>query len=255
MKRKLLISDLIGVAYSYDWDQVAAYVQEAFDLKDLLSGTEIKHIIRGADEGKSGLTRYQALSLGTMRLEENEFWIGALGSDYFAGIEPTDENIQKLRHSFEHLVGEMNWDYLQLVDDVRKQGYPTALLSNTTQPAVELNPYRQAVESVFDQHFYSQDIHVRKDNDAAYLLPYYAFNLNKTNDATLIDDKEENVKRAKLLGINSLLYSMLNEHQSVDAVRNFLARSGFKGLKKSYVDLGVRLRQVYEETVQNSVSP
>lgn len=90
-------------------------------------------------------------------------------------------------------------ELLDIIKELKKQGYKIYLLSNTNEFMYEKN--LNQVEYLFDGIVLSYKVHLLKPYEAIYKYLLDTYNLNP-KESLFIDDREDNIKTANSLGIN-----------------------------------------------------
>lgn len=97
----------------------------------------------------------------------------------------------------------------KLASDLTMQGYQTAILSNISRMQAEIVK-KNGYYDWFDQVFLSYAIGLEKPNPEVYDFLLKALQL-QPEEILFIDDKKENVQAAIDVGIDSILFSSLNQ--------------------------------------------
>ena len=99
-------------------------------------------------------------------------------------------NFDKYRH--------IQQEVIEIIKDLKKQGYKVYLLSNTNEYSYE--KVIKDIEYLFDGVALSYQIHMIKPYEGIYkyLIDKYSIN---SEESLFIDDREDNIKTANLLGI------------------------------------------------------
>ena len=110
-------------------------------------------------------------------------------------------------------------DMLSMAASLQKNGYKTAVLSNTEVPAMEY--FHQLRYNTFDVLVFSCAEGVQKPGRKIYELTLEKLN-SQPEQSVFIDDKPEYINGAKEVGINTVLF------QSMDRLKNELAKLAIK---------------------------
>lgn len=109
-------------------------------------------------------------------------------------------------------------EIINLVKEIKNQGILAVVLSNTILPHAEFNREQGGYEH-FDKVFLSYEMGVRKPDKRAYETVLWEMNL-KAEDCIFIDDLEENLIPARVLGMKTILAA--NPDQVVREVRKII---------------------------------
>lgn len=99
-------------------------------------------------------------------------------------------------------------DMFSLISELKKKKYKLALLSNTEIPI--MNHIKKQQWNSFDLFVYSCEIGMVKPDRKIYEFVLRNLNL-KPEEVVFIDDKEENIKAAKAIGIHGITYTDTNK--------------------------------------------
>lgn len=99
---------------------------------------------------------------------------------------------------------ELNEPVLNLVKQLQKSGYKTALLSNTEVPTSKIYPSLKY--NTFDAVVFSCEVNMAKPQAEIYLHTLERLN-SKAEQSIFIDDKIENVSAANHLGMHGILFT------------------------------------------------
>lgn len=95
---------------------------------------------------------------------------------------------------------------LELIKKLRKN-YKLYLFSNTTELS-NLHNYKTGIYELFDGKFFSFQMGLKKPDLQVYQKVLDAIGF-QANECVLIDDREENLKPARQLGIQAILFDVL----------------------------------------------
>jgi epoxide hydrolase-like predicted phosphatase len=95
-----------------------------------------------------------------------------------------------------------------LAASLRKNGYKTALLSNTEAPAMQYYP--QLGYDMFDETVFSCTEGTRKPERRIYELTVERLG-NRPEQSVFIDDSVEYINGAKQAGLNTILFKSINQ--------------------------------------------
>jgi putative hydrolase of the HAD superfamily len=93
---------------------------------------------------------------------------------------------------------QINYELLQMVSTLKGNGYGTCVLSNSIYPFSQYNRKIGLYKS-FDYVLLSDEIGFSKPDKRAFLFALDTLNLT-AGDLVFIDDKQENIDMAKILG-------------------------------------------------------
>ncbi|HIJ52412.1 MAG TPA: HAD family phosphatase [Planctomycetes bacterium] len=110
-------------------------------------------------------------------------------------------------------------DVFSMAASLQKNGYRTAVLSNTEVPAMEY--FHQLRYDMFDVLVFSCAEGVKKPGRKIYELTLEKLG-SQPEQSVFIDDKPEYINGAKEIGINTVLF------QSMDQLKNELAKLAIK---------------------------
>ncbi|MCH7556499.1 MAG: HAD family phosphatase [Planctomycetes bacterium] len=108
-------------------------------------------------------------------------------------------------------------DMFSLADRLRKNGYKTALLSNTEVAAMQY--FHQLQYNMFDVLVFSCAEGARKPERKIYELTIQRLG-SRPEQSVFIDDKPEYINGAKEAGLNTILF------ENIDQLKNALAKLG-----------------------------
>lgn len=121
-------------------------------------------------------------------------------------------NIEAIKAAWNSLVLEIPQEKIDMLMDLRRQGYKVYALSNTNITHIEYLdtlcrqacPELEGLRDLFDEVFYSYEIRVRKPDEAFFTHACQSAKV-RAEESLFIDDRKENTDAAKKLGINTLL--------------------------------------------------
>lgn len=177
-------------------EAVINFIQESFDLS--------KEEFEKANQEKR-------LAVKQGKTDE-EFWL------MFAenrGIQLPSNWAESFKVVMKDAIG-INAQMYKLVDELRNEGMPVALLSNIDERLAKIIRNFGLYEP-FEPCLLSYEIGVEKPDSKAYELLLQKLNLPAT-DIVFIDDRPENIEAAQKLGIDAILF------ESQAQLRNELSR-------------------------------
>ncbi len=142
---------------------------------------------------------YKEASLG--KISADSFWRNV-------GFESGEiESVQKsyLENSF-----TMDRHFLECVNNLKKTGYKTALLSNDVSEWSKYLREYYHIENYIDYSFISGDLGLRKPDPQIYRIALKKMNVSP-HECIFIDDHPERVDAAAVCGITSILFNR-NKH-------------------------------------------
>ncbi len=228
----ILIFDNEWVLIRNDWDLVGKAIAEAFNVQ-LYGGKQTKENFK-VDVGEEHHLLYQ-WSSGL--IEQGKFWGTVLERVY--NLEPTKQNIEKISKCLELLTTEINYPMIDLVKRLKKAGYKTIMLSNSTKEINDGNNQRCEQEGynyfdLFDKAYFSFKTHIRKPSKESYENVLNDNGL-KAEQCIFIDDKDINLRGANDCGIYAIKYKMPKSNESsyelVRSVENLEYKLKRLGLK------------------------
>ena len=179
------------------------------------------------DDPAPGLTRHCAGALGVNEedyvkayrefevdfrigiISENTFWRGVCGE-----LNVPKPSVPSLWGEAFAAVYQPKPDMFSLVSLLRKNGYKTALLSNTEIPAMQYF-YRQQYD-MFDVLIFSCWEGIKKPGRKIYELALERLG-SRPAQSVFIDDKARCIKGAQEAGLNTILF------ENIDQVKNELS--------------------------------
>ena len=95
-------------------------------------------------------------------------------------------------------------EMIQLVQNLKKNNYKVIVLSNSHELHAKIN-YERGLYSNFDKVFLSNELKIAKPDRKIYKYVLKKLKL-KPEECVFIDDKEDNVRVAKELNINGIIF-------------------------------------------------
>ena len=182
------------------------------------------------DDPAPGLMRYCAQALGVSK--ENytkahnkfaaDFQKGLIGEDTFwericGELKVPKPKVPSLWADAFKAVYVPKEDMFSLAERLHKNGYKTALLSNTEVPAMQY--FYQLQYDMFDVLVFSCAEGTRKPEKKIYELTIQKLG-SRPGQSVFIDDKSEYINGAKQKGLNTILF------ESINKCKNALAEFG-----------------------------
>lgn len=99
-------------------------------------------------------------------------------------------------------------DVINLVKILKNNGYQTGFLSNTEIPAMEF--FHEQSYDLFNVLVFSCEEGYRKPDKEIYEITLMKLR-TKPEDTLFIDDRKENIRGAKSLGIQAILFNNINQ--------------------------------------------
>ena len=141
----------------------------------------------------------------TGQLSPTEFRVG-LRATY--DLDATDAEIDAAWHA---MLLDVPAERLALIEELRRQGHQTALLSNTNALHIaEINQrlatrygFRHGIADVLDRVFYSQEVGLRKPGEEIFRHALREMNW-RAEDVLFIEDSPQHIATARRLGLRVL---------------------------------------------------
>jgi epoxide hydrolase-like predicted phosphatase len=181
---KVFVFDFGSVIAKTDHQEIAHFIAQSLDLSDSEALEALKQLKECNLQGK----------------KEQEFWI-----DYAKAkdIQLPENWIEKLNEAQLHALKEIP-GMVALVNDLQRQGYQTALLSNVRKTHADIKR-KLGFYDLFHPLLLSYEIGARKPDPEAYTI---LLNTLKVPPQTIIfiDNKPENIKAARSFGLDGILF-------------------------------------------------
>jgi epoxide hydrolase-like predicted phosphatase len=184
------------------------------------------------DDPAPGLMRYCAQALSVSKEEyiithnkfAADFQKGLIGEDTFwericGELKVPKPEVPSLWADAFKAVYTPREDMFSLVARLRKNGYKTALLSNTEAPAIQF--FYQLQYDMFDVLVFSCAEGMRKPEREIYELTVRRLG-SRAGQSVIIDDKPEYINGAKEAGLNTILF------ENISQLENTLAELGIE---------------------------
>lgn len=211
---KLIVFDNEGVLVKQHRDRVFHAVRRYLNIKRQI----VKEVIKKNNIDVNlfdsiGVKFYKTLKyLGSTnynigKINSKTFWSNVL-KEYNLPIN--HENIKALSISMEYLVGNAYYDVINYIKELKKENYRIVMLSNTLPEIISATKKRYNIK-IFDYCYLSYETGIRKDKNNTNAFEYLIkkekkYGLKSGKEIIFIDDKKANIKSAKRVGINSILY-------------------------------------------------
>lgn len=182
---KTIIFDMGDVLIKNKWEKISEKIEKKYGVSTLIHSRGSEEAIREykkAHAGKSSLDKVFELMGADKRL------IPEIIRDY-------KEEYRKSKI--------VNKRLLKLVKELKKD-YPVVCLTDTIQSHYEVNK-KIGIFKEFERVFASHLQGTTKESSASFKKILKELK-NKPEQVLFIDDSEDNIKNAKLLGINCILY-------------------------------------------------
>lgn len=187
---KAIIFDIGGVIQGLDWTVVS---NNLVDLKEDLSYSDFKEALY-----KDREKYFNEYCKG--KLSSQEFWKGVA---HRLGLP--EQSVHRLSTSFEELYCFIDEELLKLIKQLKSK-FKLFTLANTTpeleKKAVRTNRY----VFLFDKLYWSHKIGARKPEPEAFQKILDENNL-KAEECIFVDNAIQNIRAARALGFNCILYS------------------------------------------------
>ena len=146
-------------------------------------------------------------------VHRSDLWVQAqLGrvsyADYWKGVAEllymhNDDDIEELRKDY--FSGDrLNYKLVNLIRDLREDGYPIVLLSNESLE-LEDHLHQLDIYDLFDNVLISAQMGVMKPDITAYRVALQSLAV-AANEAIFVDDSLTNIRGAQMLGIHGILF-------------------------------------------------
>ncbi len=128
----------------------------------------------------------------------------------------TQASDEELRDAWNSMLGNFTQANIEVIRQLRQQGYQLLLFSNTNVIHLEEVLKRLRAETditdlteVFDKVYYSQELGMRKPDKKSF---EYILNENKLRpqEVLFIDDNADNIESASTLGMQTILWTRNN---------------------------------------------
>ena len=201
-KIKSIIFDLGNVVLPI----VKCNVYEAIQKASKIPGLE--HILKNgintnmSPQGQDLITRYEK-GISTV-----QFWNSMAKQLKEPSLK--DKNlIEKIEEIWCSTFQKIDEHMLELINNLKNK-YNLVILSNIIAPHKDYILKNYSLNDLFDYIFLSCDLGMKKPEKEIFEFVLSKINA-KPYEAIFIDDKEENIKTAKELGINAFLFSSVND--------------------------------------------
>lgn len=178
-----------------------------FDIGGVLHSNEMEHVYKDirtyfelSEENFEKAYRSLITLHTTGKISEQEFW------DRFCreidSRKPLPEKSLFLRE-FEARFHPYT-EVVELVKELKKNGYRLAALSDTMDSHASFLK-DHGIYDLFSDHFFSHEVGMKKPASDIYLLTLEKLEI-QPEEAFFVDDKLENVKTARKLGIHEIVF-------------------------------------------------
>lgn len=194
-KVKAIVFDFGGVIAKTDRQQVAAFIAQSLNI----SQEEATKALEGLKEN--------SLNDGI----ESDYWIAYTRSKQIRLPNDWLKQLNEVRlNALQEIPG-----MVELVKNLKKQGYQTALLSNVRKSQAQIKR-KLGFYDLFHPTVLSYEVGLRKPDPKAYFLILEKLNL-PPQAVLFIDNKPQNIEAAKTLGMDAILFE--NPKQLLDALK------------------------------------
>ena len=184
---KAIIFDFGGVVYKERWDLV---LQELRKIDKRITLESFKTVFHQRwDEYKVGL------------LEKTVFWSNVLSH---LGLENSENDILKISSIFSKIWATCEKSMIQIIKELKKN-YLIFGLTNSCYENEERLVNDKKVLALFEKVYLSHREAKKKPDQEAYLNVLEENNL-LAKECVFVDDKQQNIETAQILGMNSVLY-------------------------------------------------
>lgn len=134
-------------------------------------------------------------------------------------LDSTIDNSVKERLLNYYKYRPFNNEVIELMNNLKSNNYNIFILSNNNKEAYDYL-IKLPIFEVVDGWIVSCDYHIIKPNKEIYIKLFETFNI-KPEECFFIDDKEENIKVAKLLGMKGFVIDLKNRgiHRLVENLK------------------------------------
>jgi len=197
-KLKAIIFDNEWVLVKNDWNRSSEIASEAYGTP-VLSGRNFKKALQIPYYPK-GRTSNLLAEYSAGRIKGDFFWKRVLQS---FSIRTSIKNEDIFKNALRNLTTDVDEDAISLVKKLKETGdYRLLVFSNATPEITEGNTERNGDHySAFDFCYFSYAIGYRKPEIKAYSFLLKEEGL-KGGECLYLDDKEENLTPAKIVGMN-----------------------------------------------------
>lgn len=182
---KALIFDVGGVLHTHEMKFVYRDITSTFGLTKEKFNYSWRKLIplltKGETSEKSFWERFRKLANTTGPLPKESLFLREFAKRY-----------------------KINQDVIDIVKSLKRQGYKTAILSNTCKPHADYNT-KAGIYDEFPLSVLSHKVGMIKPDSRIYKLTLEKLNA-KPKEAVFIDDEEENVKAAEKLGLKGIVF-------------------------------------------------
>jgi putative hydrolase of the HAD superfamily len=124
----------------------------------------------------------------------------------FSGLKPREEIMEELARTDLDAWKNINSKTVELIRDVKRLGYKTAILSNMPHDFLAWAWENVPVFGEVDKALFSCDLNIIKPEEAIYRSLVEALGCG-FREVVFFDDLEDNVTAAKALGINGIVFT------------------------------------------------
>lgn len=181
---KAIVFDFGSVIAKTNKDEVATFISRTLHISKVEALDSLKQFKEEGNTDKN----------------EEDFWINYAASNHIKLPIRWKEKLDTAKVEATKEVPGM----VDLVKELKKQGYQTALLSNILESQAPIK-WRTGLYDLFHPLLLSYAIEAKKPNPKAYEILLDALKL-PPQAVLFIDNKEENIEAAKTLGIDGILF-------------------------------------------------
>lgn len=181
---KAIVFDFGSVIVQTNQEEIAQFVSQSLHISQSEALDSLKQLKEEAGKG----------------MEDECFWLNYANSKKIKLPHHWQENLDAVKfHAMSETPGMVD-----LVKDLQKQGYQTALLSNIRRNQADIKR-KTGLYDLFHPVLLSYAIGVKKPNPKAYEILLSSLKL-PPQAVLFIDNKQQNIEAAQSLGIDGILF-------------------------------------------------
>ncbi len=181
---KAIVFDFGSVIAKTNKDEVAQFISQSLKISQIEALDSLKLLKEEGDDDK----------------KEEDYWIHYTNSKKIKLPSQWQEKLDAIKLEATREMPGM----VDLVKDLQKQGYKTALLSNILQKQAGIK-WKTGLYDLFHPLLLSYAIEAKKPDPKAYEILLNALKL-PPKAVLFIDNKKENIDAAKALGIDGIVF-------------------------------------------------
>lgn len=184
-----IMFDFGGVIAKTDNQQVAHFIMKALDLSEDQAWVAVKKLKEAMKDDEEDF-------------DEEEFWISYAESEQISLPADWTEQLDLAKKEALHTIPGM----LELVQDLKKQGFIVGLLSNVHKSKVQIRR-DMGFYDFFDPLLLSCELGVKKPDPKIFEILLNTLQQLLPEEILLIDDKQANIEAAGAFGIDGIKFS------------------------------------------------